>query len=123
MKVDELTNATAAEFGYRGIDPNLLAEKSEVINALTEAAMQKILAEKDNLTVGGSKLSRPGSIDTTGPNDIPELDPPAILKGMDDVLLKLVMYLEEQRSQDSMELVTPKIIRVELDEKQGHQCN
>ena len=40
-----------------------------------------------------------------------------------DDFLKLVMYLEEQRSQDSMELVTPKIIRVELDEKQGHQCN
>ena len=94
MKIDELTNATASEFGFRGIDPKMLAEKAETMNAITQAAVQTILAEKGNLTVGGSKAPGEGKPDLTGPNDIPELALPDVVKGMDDVLLKLVMYLQ-----------------------------
>ena len=93
MKVDELTNATASEFGYRGIDPKMLAEKSEQLNAIAEEAMKVILAEKDNLTVGGSKVRGAGRTDTTGPNDITDLADPEVVKAIDDVLLKMIMYL------------------------------
>ena len=44
-----------------------------------------------------------------------------VFKAFDSIKLRYEQYVCNYA--DSMELVTPKIIRVELDEKQGHQCN
>ena len=89
MKVDELTNALSAEFGYRSMATDANAAE---VNQIANAAMQAIIARKDNLTV--NKANGVGVPGVGGADDIPELDEAEVVKAMDDVLLKLIMYLQ-----------------------------
>ena len=89
MKVDELTNALSAEFGYRSVATDANAAE---VNQIANAAVQAIIARKDNLTV--NKANGAGMPGVGGADGIPELDEAEVVKAMDDVLLKLIMYLQ-----------------------------
>lgn len=107
MKIDELTNKMASELGYRGVTPEMMQAKADEINAIASAALGAIIDAKGNLNVRGAA---PGGVSGHGHvHGAPEIDEPDVKSSVDDILLKLIMYLQLETDDKQVKIQQDRI--------------